>query len=98
MSNFEEKRETRNRFLRAACDLGENRTLRMVSLENIGAQLSMDASNSTAEDELIDIASYLEDRGLIEGQADGYGLLSITSKGIDEVEGNSLPREFSTCT
>lgn len=52
LSNFEEKRETRNRFLRAACDLGENRPLRMVSLENIGAQLSMDASNSTAEDEL----------------------------------------------
>ena len=57
MSEFEETRETRNRFLRAVYDLGKNRPLRMVSLEDVGAQLSMDTNNSTIEDELIDIAS-----------------------------------------
>lgn len=92
MSNFERKQELRKRFLRAAYDLGMNRPGRLVGLADIAEEMQqyIDTSTSHFEDELIEIARYLNERGWIKKQTVSYEIISITTAGIDEVERESL--------
>lgn len=88
MSEIERAKELRGRFLHAAYHLGMNRTARLVALDEIAAEMQNYISTDDPHfvDRLVDIAQYLGERGFIKSQADGYGLLSITAAGIDEVE------------
>ena len=92
MSEFERIQELRKRFLRAAYDLGMNRPGRLVGLADIAGEMQqyMDTSTSHFEDELIEIARYLNERGWIKKQTVSYEIISITTAGIDEVERESL--------
>ncbi len=92
MSEFEQARVLRRRFLRAAYDLGKSRSGRMVGLDEIAGEIGMDPEN----DELTEIAMYYDERGYIRKQVDGYGVLNITAAGIDEVEGNKPPDTGAT--
>ena len=98
MSEFDEAREQRSRFLRAAYDLSQGSyAVRTLSLEDIVRKLDVDTTIDEVEDALFGIASYLGGRGWIKSEADGYALLSITAEGIDEVEGNkSQPQHVTT--
>lgn len=98
MSEPEGINERRKRFLQAAYDLSINEPLLMVSIEDIAQELGADpktARSSTGE--VMKMAFYWGNKGYIKSEADGYGLLSLTPKGIDEVEGNNkLPDAGST--
>ena len=90
MSQFDRTHELRDRFLQAAYDLGRNRRAQIVGLDEIAGVMQgyMDTSEPRFVDELDVVAVYLGEQRLIKSQASGYGLLSITTKGIDKVEGN----------
>ncbi len=83
-------KELRKQFLRAAYHLGESRRGRIVGLNEIAEvmQDSMNVNDPSFVDKLTDTADYLYERGLIQKQTVGYGIISITAAGIDEVERN----------
>lgn len=84
--------ERRERFLQVAYDLSINEPVPMVNIADVARELDMDPD--TARDhasEAMKLAYYWGNKGYIKSQADGYGLLSLTPKGIDEVEGNNTP-------
>jgi hypothetical protein len=84
----ESRQERRSRFLRALYDLGEGHRGAIVAKEEIAARLGMDADDPNDDAELTNMARYFEERGYARRLYAGYAALSITSKGIDEVEGN----------
>lgn len=90
VSEFERTRELRRQFLRAAYYLSENRRGRLVTMDEIANEMQnyISTSDPAFVDKLMDIASYLYERGLIQKQTVGYGVISITAAGIDEVERN----------
>jgi hypothetical protein len=91
MSEFEQARARRRRFLRAAYELGKSRPARMVSLADIAGEMGMDPG----DDELTDTAMYYDEQGYMRKHADGYGILSITAAGVDEVEsGEPAPQTW----
>ncbi len=92
MSEFDKVRERRMQFLRAAYDLGKSRPANMVNMEEIAQQMGVEW-NVLERGELDEYANYYGGKGFIRRQADGYGILSITPKGIDEVEGNNQPQQ-----
>jgi len=88
VSEFDDVRERRKQFLRAAYDFGKSRVANLVSMDEIAQQMSLEW-NQLENTELDEYAAYYGGKGLIKGQADGFGLFSITPAGIDEVEGNN---------
>lgn len=95
MSEFDEVREKRKQFLRAAYDLGKSSPANMASMDEIARELGTEMEPGLIDDELIEYATYWGGKGFIESQVDGYGILSITPEGIDEVEGNNHPQQSS---
>jgi len=93
MSQFEQVQVLRSRFLRAAYNLGMSRPGRLVNLADIAEEMQqyMDTSTPRFEDQLIEIARFLNERGWIKKQTVGYEIISITTAGIDEVERQSTP-------
>ena len=93
MSAFEQIQVLRSRFLRAAYNLGMSRPGRLINLADIAEEMQqyMDTSTPHFEDELIEIARDLNERGWIKRQTVGYEIISITTAGIDEVERQSIP-------
>lgn len=87
MSEFAEKQELRDQFLRAAYELGKGKTGRLTGLAEVAESMGFHISNSEDVDYLSSVAEYLGEEGYIARKADGYGLLSITTKGIKRVEG-----------
>lgn len=90
MSEPEGIKEKRERFLRVAYNLSINEAVPLVNINDVARDLGMDPG--TARDhtsEAMRIAYYWGNRGHIKSEADGYGLFSLTRKGIDEVEGNN---------
>lgn len=90
------RRERRDAFLRALYDLGRSRTGGSVALEEIAPRLGMDACNPADNVELTEMARYWVERDCATRRYAGYGALSITSEGIDEVEGNRRSEAGST--
>ena len=98
MSEFEQTRELRRVFLRAAYDLGKNRLGRTVGLDEIAGvmQQYMDTSTPEFVDSLTDTARFLDEKGWINKQTTKYEVINITAAGIDEVEGNKPPDTGAT--
>lgn len=95
----EQASERRQRFLQAVYNLGINEPVFMVSIEDVAKELGMDPDRARDRDgEMKKMAYYFGNKGLIDSQADGYGLLSLTPEGIDEVEGKNKPQESSSPT
>ena len=88
MTEVEQARNLRKRFLKAAYDLGTTRPGRVVGLDEIAEEMQqyMDTSSPYFMDRLTDIASYLHELGFIRKQTSEYQIMSITSTGIGEVE------------
>jgi len=82
--------EKRKRFLQVAYDKSINEPVPFVGLEDVAEALQMDLDQATQ------IARYWGNKGFIKSQADGYGIFSLTSAGIDEVEGNKPPDAGAT--
>lgn len=74
--------EKRKRFLQVTYDKSIDEPVPFVGLEDVAEALQMDL------DRAAQIAYYWGNKGFIESQADGFGILSLTPDGIDEVEGN----------
>jgi len=98
VSEFEQTRELRRVFLRAAYDLGKNRLGRTVGLDEIAGvmQQYMDTSTPEFVDSLTDTARFLDEKGWINKQTTKYEVINITAAGIDEVEGNKPPDTGAT--
>ena len=98
MSEFEQRKELRKLFLRIVYQLSEGRPGKLVAREQVAAEMQnhMDTSIGSAfVDELDGITEYLGEQGWIKKQTTRYGVLSITSDGVDEVE-RAETSEFST--
>lgn len=92
MSEFGEVRQRRKQFLWAAYDLGKSRPASMVGMDEIARELGMELEPGLINAELIEYATYWVGKGFLKSQVDGYGILSITHEGIDEVEGDTQPQ------
>lgn len=75
-------------FLQAAHDLGMGRSLHKVEIYELANDVDLDPNDPYYTSNMESIAQYLETRGFIRRYGKGSGELSITAKGIDEVEGN----------
>ena len=88
-----EIREMRERFIRAVYDLRE-RTTGIAMSRQIKERMGLGPDESSDSDALyMDIAQYFEGLGYIERQASGYSMVSITSRGIQYVEGGLQRQE-----
>lgn len=88
MSEFEQRKDLRWRFLRAAYDLSPGRQERLVGLYEIAERLGMNFRNDDDLGRLLDMANYWGDKGLIQQKMDNYATFSVTVEAIDEVENN----------
>lgn len=86
MSTFGDIQDLRRRFLRAAYELSGGQLGQILGLETIAEKMEMDLNDSSNVDKVANIAKYLTERGYVRRQYAGYGAVSITAAGIDEVE------------
>jgi hypothetical protein len=96
LSDINQKRELREQFLRAAYDLSPGREGRLVGMFEIAEALGMDFTPEGDIGRLLETANYLGEVGLIKNHMKNYATLSITSEGIDEVEGNKRQETHPT--
>jgi hypothetical protein len=86
---FAEVREMRDRFLKAAYrhrQLHSGYTSRDDIMRDLG--LDPDVTDGADDDIYVDLAVYWKDRRCLEAVIDGYGLVKITARGIQRVEGD----------
>lgn len=98
-SETEGTREKRERFLQIAYDLSIDQPIPWTHIEHVAQELGMDpdmARSSTSE--AMKIARYWGNKGYIKSQADGYGIFSLTPRGIDAAEGNEAHQPPSVST
>ncbi len=95
----EEIQEKRRRFLQVAYDLSINEPVPWVSAADVARELGEDPEAIPfGRSQVMRIAQYFGNKGLIKSQADGYGLFSLTPQGIDEVEGTNKPQPQTVTT
>lgn len=89
---FGEIRAQRERFMRAVYDLRDpNAGLAMG--KDIKVKMGLDPDEFGEDgDRYMDIAQYFDQLGYISRESDGYGMVAITARGIQYVEGD-LERE-----
>lgn len=87
------QRDMRMRFLRVAYELSGGQMGSILALDAIAERMGVDLNNQANVDRVVNIAKYLTERGYLRRQVAGYGVVSITAAGIDEVE-----REMSAPT
>jgi hypothetical protein len=86
---FAEIRDMRERFLKAAFrhrQLHSGHTSRDDIMRDLG--LDPDVTYGDDDDTYVDLAGYWKERGCIEAVIDGYGLVKITARGMQYVEGD----------
>lgn len=88
----EDMKEKRQRFLQIAYDLSINEPVPFVSIKDVERGLGVESTEEyEVDDQVMQIAYYFGNKGFIKSQVDGYGLFTLTSAGIDEVEGTNKP-------
>jgi len=86
---FAEIRDMRERFLKAAYrhrQRGSGHTSRDDIMRDLG--LDPDDTYGADDDMYVDLTSYWEQRGYVKGVIDGYGLIKMTARGMQSVEGD----------
>jgi hypothetical protein len=89
MNEFDQAKDFRKQFLRAAYELCPDRANRLVGLHEVAEKLGLDFSPEGDIGKLLYAAQYLGEKGFITEQKPNYSTFSVTSKGLDEVEGNN---------
>ena len=86
---FAEIRDMRERFLQAAYRQRQ-RSTGMTTRDDIMRDLGLDsdATDGADDDMYIDLAVHWKQLGYIEGVIDGYGLIKMTARGTQYVEGD----------
>ena len=85
---FQDIRELREKIIRAAYDLRDPST-GMAPMAQIGERMELDPENNMRdEDVYVEIARYFHELGYIRRIVDGYGIVAITTQGIQHVEGD----------
>lgn len=85
--------ELRWQFLRAAYDLNETRSHSIIGIDEIVSFLDLDPQDPDFSQRVDHIARYCVGKGWLKKQTADYGILSITTEGIDEVERNNEPQQ-----
>ena len=96
MDEMERTKRLREQFLQVAYELSITESVPFVHLEHVAEALGLESDRVAVRlgnSEVKRLARYWGNRGFIRSQADGYGIFSITSEGIDEVEGRNKPPE-----
>ena len=91
--SFRERRELRDRFIRAVYDLRDPNTGQAMG-NAIMQRIALDPDSPDDEARYVEIARYFDEIGYIRGEASGYNMVSMSELGIKyaEVEGD-LRRE-----
>ena len=91
--SFLERRELRDRFIRAVYDLRDPNTGQAMG-NAIMRRIALDPDNPADEARYVEIARYFDEIGYIRGEASDYSIVSMSELGIKyaEVEGD-LRRE-----
>ena len=91
--------DLRDRFLQIAYDLSINRPVPFVNIRDVASELGLPADNVTLTldptSEVKRLAFYWGNKGFIKSQSDGFNFFTLTTEGIDEVEGRNRPPEPS---
>ena len=91
--SFRERRELRDRFIRALYDLRDPNTGQAMG-NAIMQRIALDPDNPADEARYVEIARYFDEIGYIWGEASDYSIVSMSELGIKyaEIEGD-LRRE-----
>jgi hypothetical protein len=79
--SFRERRELRDRFIRAVYDLRDPNTGQAMG-NVIMQRIALDPDNPADEARYVEIARYFDEIGYIRGEASGYSMVSISELGI----------------
>jgi hypothetical protein len=86
MDIFRRTTDLRGRFLLALYTLSGGQPGRTVGVDDIAAEMGVNLADPSSQDDVVDTAKYCEQRGYVTRQFAGYGAVSITAAGIDEVD------------
>lgn len=85
--------ELRWQFLKAAYDLNDTRSHPPIGIDEIVKRIDLDPQDPDFSKRVDQIARYCVGKGWLKKQTADYGILSITTEGIDEVERNNQTQQ-----
>jgi len=85
---MEQRKAMRERFLRVAYDLAEERLDGLVMMPEVALRLGMDADDPNEYGQLTNLAKHFVERGYARRQFAGFEAITLTPAGIDAAEGN----------